>query len=121
MHHNGQVPPLNVVPDLAAAMTAKPEPARLLGGGYYDFATPYWAAYYTSSTWTSRPRFRRTSRSASTSGHMIYLIPSARAEYKNDWTAGTTKRYQAARPKVLRKKGAPPPAVLPFFYLRQCD
>src|SRR5580692_9202247 len=38
--------PINVIPDLAVAMKQNPNLKILLNGGYYDLATPYFAAEY---------------------------------------------------------------------------
>ena len=49
MHHkqpNGEAIGLNVMPDLATAMKYNPRLKVLLTGGYYDLATPFYAAIY---------------------------------------------------------------------------
>ncbi len=49
MHHQqpgGESNGLNVMPDLAAAMKYNPRLKVLLAGGYYDLATPFYAAIY---------------------------------------------------------------------------
>ena len=93
MHHNGQSPPLNVVPDLASAMTANPNLRVFLAGGYYDFATPYWAAYYTFEHMDIPPGLQRNiTYGFYPSGHMVYLNPVARVDFKaalNRWYDST--------------------------------
>lgn len=84
MHHNGQPPPVNVVPDLASAMSENPHLKVFLGGGYYDFATPYWAAYYTLEHMDIAPQLQRNiTYGFYPSGHMVYLNPVARVDFKH--------------------------------------
>lgn len=45
-HGQGEGGPLNVMGDLAAAMKANPHLKVMLNGGYYDLATPFFAAVY---------------------------------------------------------------------------
>jgi carboxypeptidase C (cathepsin A) len=85
MHHNGQPPPLNVVPDLASAMSQNPNLKVFLGGGYYDFATPYFAAYYTFEHMDIAPSLEHNiTYGFYPSGHMVYLNPVARVSFKHD-------------------------------------
>jgi carboxypeptidase C (cathepsin A) len=46
MVHHGNTINLNVGPDLAAAMKANPRLRVMVNGGYYDLATPFFAAAY---------------------------------------------------------------------------
>lgn len=85
MHHNGQSPPVNVVPDLASAMTENPNLRVFLAGGYYDFATPYWAAYYTFEHMDVPPAIQHNiTYGFYPSGHMVYLNPASRVNFKRD-------------------------------------
>ncbi|HET6895060.1 MAG TPA: hypothetical protein VFH72_06730 [Candidatus Baltobacteraceae bacterium] len=85
MHHNGQDPPANVVPDLAQAMSQNPHLQIFSANGYYDFATPYFATWYTLNHMDIAPALQKNILFRSyESGHMIYLSPSARAAYKRD-------------------------------------
>jgi carboxypeptidase C (cathepsin A) len=85
MHHNGQDPPANVVPDLAAAMSENPHLQVFSANGYYDFATPYFATKYTFEHLDIAPALQKNIVFRMyESGHMIYLSPSARAAYKSD-------------------------------------
>jgi carboxypeptidase C (cathepsin A) len=85
MHHNGQDPPANVVPDVAAAMSQNPHLQVFSGNGYYDFATPYFATYYTFEHMDIAPQLQRNiTFGFYDSGHMVYLNPEARARFKND-------------------------------------
>jgi carboxypeptidase C (cathepsin A) len=85
MHHNGDDPPANVVPDLAAAMSQNPHLQVFFGNGYYDFATPYFATWYTVQHLDIAPALTKNiTWGAYPSGHMVYLNPSARIEFKRD-------------------------------------
>ncbi len=94
MHHNGQAPPLNVVPDIASAMSQNPNLHIFVAGGYYDFATPYWAAYYTFEHMDIAPQLQRNiTYGFYPSGHMVYLNPVARVNFKaalNRWYDSVT-------------------------------
>jgi len=46
MKHNGNPVSMNVAPDLAMAMKTNPELKVMVNGGYYDLATPFFAAQY---------------------------------------------------------------------------
>jgi carboxypeptidase C (cathepsin A) len=46
MKHNGNPIDLNVSADLATAMKTNPRLKVMVNGGYYDLATPFYAAYY---------------------------------------------------------------------------
>jgi carboxypeptidase C (cathepsin A) len=85
MHHNGQDPPANVVPDLASAMSQNPHLQVLSANGFYDFATPYFATKYTLDHMDIAPALRKNIEFTTyQSGHMIYLSPTARVEYQKD-------------------------------------
>lgn len=85
MHHNGQDPPANVVPDLALAMSQNPNLQVFSANGYYDFATPYFATEYTLEHMDIAPPLQRNiTFGFYQSGHMIYLSPSARVAYRRD-------------------------------------
>ncbi len=85
MHHNGQDPPANVVPDIAAAMSQNPHLRVFSGNGYYDFATPYFATYYTFEHMDiAQPLEKNITFGFYESGHMVYLNPTARVRFKGD-------------------------------------
>ncbi|HLI97355.1 MAG TPA: hypothetical protein VKT72_14900 [Candidatus Baltobacteraceae bacterium] len=85
MHHNGDDPPPNVVPDLARAMSQNPHLQVFSANGYYDFATPFFATEYTLEHMDIAPPLQKNiTFGFYQSGHMIYLNPSARVAYKND-------------------------------------
>ena len=46
LKHNGNPIDLNVAPDLAEAMKTNPRLKVMVNGGYYDLATPFFAAQY---------------------------------------------------------------------------
>ena len=84
MHHNGDDPPANVAPDLAQAMTKNPHLKVLLAGGYYDFATPFFAAQYTLQHLNVAPAISRNiSYAFFQSGHMVYLNTPSLAQFKS--------------------------------------
>jgi carboxypeptidase C (cathepsin A) len=70
----------NVLPDLAATMTLDPNLKVLVNAGYFDLATPYYAAVYQMRELPMQPgleknvefRFYHT-------GHMIYVRPQGLA------------------------------------------
>jgi len=85
MHHNGNDPPANVAPDLAQAMSENPHLKVLLAGGYYDFATPYFAAQYTLNHLGVAPAITRNiTYKFYHSGHMVYLNTPSLAQFKAD-------------------------------------
>jgi carboxypeptidase C (cathepsin A) len=72
---------LNVMPDLAAAMKYNPNLKVMLLGGFYDLATPYYAAVYELEH-LPIPAFLRKNISYAfyPSGHMVYAhLPSLQA------------------------------------------
>ena len=83
---NSKVPgPVNVMPDLAVAMKQNPNLKVQLNGGYYDLATPYFAAEYElrqlpiQSTLQSNIEMHFY-----TSGHMVYAHePDLKALHAN--------------------------------------
>lgn len=71
----------NVLPDLAAAMKYNPDLKVLVTGGYYDIATPYFAAKYEMRHLPIPANLRKNIEFRFyESGHMIYAHePSAKA------------------------------------------
>jgi carboxypeptidase C (cathepsin A) len=85
MHHNGDDPPANVVPDLARAMTTNPHLKIFSGNGYFDFATPFFATEYTLNHMGLAPALQRNiTFGFYPSGHMVYLNPQALVTFKAD-------------------------------------
>lgn len=63
----------NVLPDLAVAMKTNPDLKVFLNGGYYDLATPYFAAEYEMSHLPIPASLRQNiSYAWYPSGHMVY-------------------------------------------------
>ncbi|MBP1474856.1 hypothetical protein J7I44_11150 [Frateuria sp. MAH-13] len=63
----------NVMPDLAVAMKTNPDLKVFLNGGYYDLATPYFAAEYEMSHLPIPDSLRKNiSYAWYPSGHMVY-------------------------------------------------
>jgi len=76
---------MNVMPDLAAAMNQNPNLKVQLNGGYFDLATPFFAAQ-----WELQQLPMQTSLQANTemhfytSGHMVYAHePDLKALHDN--------------------------------------
>jgi carboxypeptidase C (cathepsin A) len=69
---------LNVMPDLATAMKYNPNLKVLVNGGYYDLATPYYAAVYELHH-LDIPHKLMANLDFKTyeSGHMVYANPDA--------------------------------------------
>jgi len=64
---------LNVMPDLAAALKYNPNLKVLVNGGYYDLATPYFAAEYEMAHLPIQPRLQANiTFKKYESGHMVY-------------------------------------------------
>jgi carboxypeptidase C (cathepsin A) len=65
--------PINVMPDLAVAMKQNPNLKVQLNGGYYDLATPYFAAVYELRQLPIQSALQRNiEMHFYTSGHMVY-------------------------------------------------
>jgi carboxypeptidase C (cathepsin A) len=70
----------NVMPDLAAAMKLNPQLKVLMNGGYYDLATPYFAAVYELRHLAIPPDIAANIEvKLYPSGHMVYANESALA------------------------------------------
>ncbi len=70
----------NVMPDLAAAMKRNPQLKVLMNGGYYDLATPYFAALYELRHLAIPPDIAANiDVKLYPSGHMVYANESALA------------------------------------------
>ena len=65
---------VNVMPDLATAMKFNPRLKVMLNGGYFDLATPYFAARYEMNHLPLPPNLRQNIEYAwYLSGHMVYV------------------------------------------------
>jgi carboxypeptidase C (cathepsin A) len=71
----------NVMPDLAVAMQQNPNLKVQMNGGYYDLATPYFAAEYELAQLPIRPSLRgNVEMHFYGSGHMVYAHEPALRE-----------------------------------------
>ncbi|MGH8165389.1 MAG: peptidase S10, partial [Rhodanobacteraceae bacterium] len=75
----------NVLPDLAVAMKYNPDLKVMVNGGFYDLATPYYAAVYEQQHLPIPQRLRgNISYAFYPSGHMVYAHePSQKALHDN--------------------------------------
>lgn len=68
----------NVLPDLAAAMTLNPNLKVMVNAGYFDLATPYYAAMYQMQQLPMATKLQRNIEYRYyDTGHMIYVAPQA--------------------------------------------
>ena len=77
-HSQPGTPPLpfgvNVMPDLAAAMSQNPDMKVLLNAGYYDLATPYYSAVYVMHHLPMPDSLQKNiSYGFYPAGHMVYV------------------------------------------------
>jgi carboxypeptidase C (cathepsin A) len=77
--------PINVIPDLAVAMKQNPNLKVQLNGGYYDLATPYFAAVYELRQLPIQSALQgNIEMHFYTSGHMVYAHePDLKALHAN--------------------------------------
>ena len=82
---SSKLTPVNVMPDLAAAMQQNPNLKVQLNGGYYDLATPYFAAVYELRQLPIQSTLQgNIEMHFYTSGHMVYAHePDLKALYAN--------------------------------------
>ena len=67
----------NVLPDLAAAMSYNPDLKVMVNAGYYDLATPYYAAVYQMQQLPMQARLQKNIEYRFYhTGHMIYVRPA---------------------------------------------
>ena len=68
----------NVLPDLAAAMTLNPNLKVMVNSGYFDLATPYYAAVYQMQQLPMAAKLQKNIEYRYyDTGHMIYVVPGA--------------------------------------------
>jgi carboxypeptidase C (cathepsin A) len=76
---------LNVAEDLRKAMARNPALKVFVGEGYYDLATPYFAAEYTFDHLGFDPTYReRVTTATYEAGHMMYIRKADREKLKRD-------------------------------------
>ena len=93
-------PAIQGFPDTASALRAAMVKDRhlkvLVMEGYYDLATPFWAADYTMNHLDLGPEYRRNLSFAHyDSGHMVYLRSESLTQFHNDvdnFISGTTPK-----------------------------
>jgi carboxypeptidase C (cathepsin A) len=74
LKHNGNPIDLNVAPDLAEAMKTNPRLKVMVNGGYYDLATPFFAAQYEDKHLPiPQSLVKNISYAWYESGHMVYV------------------------------------------------
>jgi carboxypeptidase C (cathepsin A) len=79
---------VNVADTLRSAMTKNPNLRLFVGKGYYDLATPYFAADYTLDHLALEPELRKNiSGSYYEAGHMYYLHKPSLEKMKRDLAA----------------------------------
>ena len=80
---------------LKTAMAKNPYMKILVAAGYYDMATPYYAAEYTISAMNLDPQLRRNiSVSYYEAGHMMYIEKKSLMQLKEDAAAFIQKSIQ---------------------------
>jgi carboxypeptidase C (cathepsin A) len=76
---------LNVVGSLRAAMLENPHLQVLFANGYYDLATPFFAAEHAASHLGDEPAIKaNVTETYYEAGHMMYLHAESRAKLKQD-------------------------------------
>jgi carboxypeptidase C (cathepsin A) len=87
-YNNVQNQFLNVAESLRDAMSKNPSLKVYLGGGFYDFATPYFTAQYDLEHMFLRPEQRNRVRTHwYESGHMYYIHKPSLIQFKKDMDA----------------------------------
>jgi carboxypeptidase C (cathepsin A) len=103
-HHAPGVPgdadltAINVMPDLAAAMKQNPRLKVMLNAGYYDLATPFFAAMYEMDHLPIPASLRGNIRTSFyESGHMVYVRESSLKELHDRVAAFIRGTYSAPK------------------------
>ena len=85
---NSSASGLNVMPDLAVAMTTNPKMKVLLAGGYYDLATPFFEGMYEMRHLPLPPGLQANiSYHYYEAGHMIYVNEGILKQFHDDVAA----------------------------------
>jgi carboxypeptidase C (cathepsin A) len=89
---------VNVMPDLAAAMKYNPRLKVLLNGGYFDLATPYFAARYEMNHLTIPATLRQNIQYAwYQSGHMVYAHEESLKQLHDNVAAFISSTYKPVK------------------------
>jgi carboxypeptidase C (cathepsin A) len=88
----------NVMPDLATAMKYNPRLKVMLNGGYYDLATPYFAARYEMSHLPIQANLRQNIQfSWYKSGHMVYAHEDSLKQLHDNVAAFIASTYKPVK------------------------
>ena len=94
--HNGNPVSVNVAPDLAQAMKTNPRLKVMVNGGYYDLATPFFAAQYEDKHLPiPQSLAKNLEYDWYESGHMVYVREEC-VEQLHDRVAAFIKNTDAA-------------------------
>jgi carboxypeptidase C (cathepsin A) len=89
---------VNVMPDLATAMKFNPRLKVMLNGGYFDLATPYFAARFEMSHLTVPADLRQNIQySWYKSGHMVYAHEESLKELHDNVAAFIASTYKPVK------------------------
>jgi carboxypeptidase C (cathepsin A) len=89
---------VNVLPDLAVAMKVNPHLKVMLNGGYFDLATPFFAAKYEMYHLPIPPNLRQNLEYAwYESGHMVYVHEQARKDLHDKVAAFIAASYKPVK------------------------
>jgi carboxypeptidase C (cathepsin A) len=88
----------NVMPDLATAMKYNPRLKVMLNGGYFDLATPYFAARYEMSHLPIQANLRQNIQfSWYKSGHMVYAHEESLKQLHDNVAAFIASTYKPVK------------------------
>ncbi len=88
----------NVMPDLATAMKYNPRLKVMLNGGYFDLATPYFAARYEMSHLPIQANLRQNIQFAwYKSGHMVYAHEESLKQLHDNVAAFIASTYKPVK------------------------
>jgi len=93
LKHNGNPIDLNVAPDLAEAMKLNPRLKVMVNGGYYDLATPFFAAQYEDKHLPiPQSLAKNIEYDWYESGHMVYIRDESLKQLHDRVAAFVTNR-----------------------------
>jgi len=103
LKHKGNPTNLNVSPDLAEAMKTNPRLKVMVNGGYYDLATPFFAAAYEEKHLPiPQALAKNIEYDWYESGHMVY-VRSESLKQLHDRVAAFISKTQAEDKRVVSK------------------